>query len=106
MIKDYFRIKLRRIPHNCPEKNGIVERFHLSLKTEAFKNVVPMGLHQSQRICREYQDYYNKYRPHQGICGKIPKRTDYNSRNKTKFFRKEHLGGKIFSFEPDILDAA
>ena len=41
MLRDYFRIKLRCIPYNSPEKNGRTERFHLSLKSEAFKNVVP-----------------------------------------------------------------
>ena len=60
MIKDYFKIKLRRVPYNSPESNGVTERFHLSLKTEAFKNVVPINLYQTQKVCREYQDYYTE----------------------------------------------
>ena len=36
-------------------------------KSKTFKNVVPMSLLQAQRISREYQDYYNYFRPHQGF---------------------------------------
>ena len=106
MLKDYFKIKLRRIPPNSPEKNGRTERFHLSLKSEAFKNVVPLGVYQTQKICREYQDYYNNYRPHQGIAGNIPNRFYSKAKNRVTFFRKEHLGGKIISLEPRLSLAA
>ena len=102
MLRDYFKIKLRRIPYNSPEKNGRTERFHLSLKTEAFKNVVPLELYQVQRLCREYQDYYNNYRPHQGIAGKIPKQLPSKQKNRLNFKKKEHLGGKIISFGPSL----
>ena len=106
MLQDYFRIKLRRVPYACPEKNGRTERFHLSLKTEAFNNVVPIGLYQAQRICREYQDYYNSHRPHQGINGKIPNKTKKMLKDKVRFVRKEHLGSKIISLEPYLNVAA
>ena len=106
MIKDYFYIKLRRIPYKSPEKNGVVERFHLSLKTEAFDNVVPVNLEQAQRICSEYRDYYNHYRPHQGIQGKAPEQLYQWPKNRTGFIQKKHLGGKITSFESETLAAA
>ena len=35
MLRDYFRIKLRRIPYRSPNLNSKIERFHLSLKMEA-----------------------------------------------------------------------
>ena len=44
-----------------------------SLKSEAFKDVIPLNLLQAQRISREYQNYYNHYRPHQGLHGKNTK---------------------------------
>ena len=72
MLRNYYRIKLRRTPYQSPSKNGRVERFHLSLKSEAFRNVVPINLEQAQRVCTEYKKYYNHHRPHQGIAGKIP----------------------------------
>ena len=102
MLKDYFNIRLRRIPFGKPYKNGITERFHLSLKSEGFKNVVPINLLQAQRIVREYQDYYNKFRPHQGIFGEIPDKTTKNPQSKGSFQKIEHLGGKITSFERKV----
>ena len=47
-------------------------RFHLSAEYGPFDNVVPINLEQAQRICSEYRDYYNHYRPHQEIQGKAP----------------------------------
>ena len=72
MLWDYFRIKLKRIPYSSPEKNGRVERFHRSLKLEAFENLIPINLSQAQRICNQYKQYYNEHRPHQALSGKIP----------------------------------
>ncbi len=106
MLKDYFKIKLKRIPYNAPHKNGVVERFHGSLKSEAFKNVIPINLLQAQRISREYQNYYNHYRPHQGLHGKIPRTSSKHSQTQVNFNKKEHLGGKITSFEPNIANIA
>ena len=106
MLKNYFRIKLRRIPYKSPTKNGRVERFHLSLKSEAFKDVVPINIQQTQRICAEYKKYYNDHRPHQGISGKIPERPDQKRKDRTRFTRNEHLGGKITSFNPAAMATA
>ena len=105
-VLKYLEINLRRIPPNSPEKNGRTERFHLSLKSEAFKNVVPLGVYQTQKVCREFQDYYNNYLSHQGIAGNIPNRFHSKSKNRIKFFKKEHLGGKITSLEPNFTLAA
>ena len=106
MLKDYFKIKLRRIPYRSPEKNGTVERFHRSLKTEAFSNVVPINLQQTQRICSEYKKYYNYYRPHQGISGKIPSNNDRLPKKPKKFSRNKHMNEKIVSFDPICNTAA
>ena len=106
MLKDYFRIKLKRIPYQSPHKNGKVERFHLSLKSEAFRNVIPINIEQSQRICTEYKKYYNHHRPHQGISGNIPEELNQKQKNRSKFILHRHLGGKITSLEPDLLAAA
>ena len=106
MLKDYYRIRLRRIPIRSPEKNGTIERFHQSLKNEAFDNVVSINLRQTQRVCSEHKTYYNQHRPHQGISGKVPKIPQQNPKNPIKFFRNRHLYGKITSFDHQSLTAA
>ena len=80
-------------------QNGITERFHRSLKTEAFKGTVPISLAQARKISNEYRNYYNHHRPHQGIQGEIPKKSNETPKVKADFIKKEHLGGKITSFE-------
>jgi len=99
MLMNYFGMKLKRTPYKSPHKNGITERFNLSLKVEAFENVVPINVYQSQRICRMFQDYYNFYRPHQGIKGNIPCNITKKLCSRIKFVKKDHLGGKIISLE-------
>ena len=100
MMYDYFDVKVKQTPIKSPQKNGRVERFHLSLKTEAFHNVVPINLEQTIRLCSQYQRYYNENRPHQGINGAIPAMIVKEVPQSTlKFERKKHLGGKIISLE-------
>ena len=96
----------RNLHYQSPSKNGRVERFHLSLKSEAFRNVVPINLEQAQRVCTEYKKYYNHHRPHQGIAGKIPGNSNQKQTKCTKFILHKHLGGKITSFDPNLLSAA
>ena len=92
--------------YTLPNSLLSIERFHLSLKSEAFDNVIPINLQQTQRVCSGCRKYYNHYRPHQGISGKIPKRPFQILKNQTNFARNEHLGGKIISFDPDFNLAA
>ena len=106
ILKDYFGVKLRGIPFRYPQANGHVERFHLSLKSEGFRNIVPINLKQSQRICSEYKKYYNHHRTHQGIAGKIPAKENKLLDKRLKFIKTKHLGGKIISFDPDLRAAA
>ncbi len=86
MMKEYFGTKVLKIPIKKPMLNGRVERFHLSLKNEAFENVIPINLNHTQRICSSYKDYYNKYHPHQGIDGQIFRSDQKISKEKTRIF--------------------
>jgi len=87
--------------------NGRIERFHLSLKREAFENVVPINLSHKIKICRSYLYYNNKSRPHQGINGEIPSKIKQGKPENRMPFRKiKHLSGKIPSFGSVIAVAA
>ena len=101
MMEDFFRISVKQTPYKQPWKNGRVERQHLSIKDEAFRNVTPINLKQAQRICNEYLDYHNNYRPHQGINSSIPSISNsYRPKDRLTFNKKNHLNGQIISFEP------
>ncbi len=99
-MKSYFGMKVKPIPIKSPTKNGITERFHLSLKREGLKNIAFLSLEQSRQACINYQKYYNEYRPHQGIKSNIPNSKNSFPKTKSDFYKKEHLNGRFTTLEP------
>jgi putative transposase len=59
-------------PIRTPQANGICERFIGSLKWECLDYMLILQDHQLNRLVREYVEYYNQARPHQGIEQQIP----------------------------------
>ncbi|MDB9787124.1 integrase core domain-containing protein [Bacteriovoracaceae bacterium] len=99
MLEEFYGTKVRKIPYKKPEYNGRVERFHFSLKSEGFNYVVPITLLQTQRICSAYRAYYNNFRNHQGLDGKIPALNGEFPENRIDFSERKHLNGAITTFE-------
>ena len=85
---------------------GKVERLNLSLKTEAFKNVIPINLEKTIERCRSYQDYYNGHRPHQAINGNTPGLKENLVSFRSKFTQKSHIGKSITTFEIEKIAVA
>ena len=67
-----FEIDVIRIPKGAPWCNGIVERFHFSLKRETLGRVILKDDSHVNTLCKRYQRYFNRWRAHQGINGEIP----------------------------------
>ena len=67
-----FEIDILRIPKGAPWCNGVVERFHLSLKKEIFSRISLKDDLHAISLCNHYQKYFNTGRPHQSIEGKTP----------------------------------
>jgi len=107
MMKSFYGTKVTQIPYKQPWKNGRTERFHLSLKKEAFTNIIALTLDQTQDICLKFKEYYNHYRCHQSLDGNVPsQRINKTQISFNQFCRKKHLDGKITTFEPIQLQAA
>ncbi len=101
MLKEYYGTTVKRTPIKSPWNNGVVERFNLSLKREVFNTITPVSIEQTNRVCRDYQNYFNEHRPHQGLEGSMPSFiTQKRLENKVRFNKKFHLHGKIMTFEP------
>jgi putative transposase len=64
-------IAIERIKHGHPEQNGRHERMHLTLKKEATKPAAANVLQQQARFYA-FLDRYNRDRPHQALCLKVP----------------------------------
>jgi transposase InsO family protein len=66
------RIEVLRTPVRAPRANAICERFLGSVRRECLDHVLLFHEHHLGRVLREYVDYFNHARPHQGINQAIP----------------------------------
>ena len=104
LILEEFGAKSIKTESQSPWQNGFIERFHLSLKTEILSRVSLIDGFQVLDLCLSYQDFYNKMRPHQGICGQIPDQAVL-ANSKTLDFenmlirKTKTLGGLVTNFQ-------
>jgi transposase InsO family protein len=52
-----------------PDMNAYAERFVRSIRQECLDHFIIFTQTQLRRVIGSYIDYYNNYRPHQGLCG-------------------------------------
>jgi putative transposase len=64
-------IDVLKTPVRAPKANAICERFIGSVRRECLDHVIILSERHLQRLVRDYVDYFNHVRPHQGI-GRIP----------------------------------
>ena len=67
-------IEILKMPYRAPKANAVCERFLGSVRRECLDHLLIVGERQLHRVVREYVDYFNQARPHQGIAQKIPGR--------------------------------
>jgi transposase InsO family protein len=81
-------IKVLKTPIAAPKANGICERFFRSLRQECLDHFLILNERHLTHVIKEYAQYYNTLRPHQGIKQQIP------------FVPVQSIspGGKIISF--------
>jgi transposase InsO family protein len=65
-------IEVLKIPYRAPKANAICERFLGSVRRECLDHILVLGELHLYRVIREYVEYFNHTRPHQGIEQKIP----------------------------------
>jgi putative transposase len=64
-------IDVLKTPVRAPKANAICERFIGSVRRECLDHVIIFSERHLRRLVRDYVDYFNHIRPHQGI-GRIP----------------------------------
>ena len=69
-------IKELRTPYWAPRANGICERYMGSLRRECLNHTLILNDRHLLRIVKEYNNYFNQERPHQGIGQQIPDHYD------------------------------
>ena len=83
-------IQVLKTPYRAPKANAMCERFLGCVRRECLDHILVLGEQHLYRVIREYVDYFNGVRPHQGIGQQTPERaTTVPEKNKT---------GKIIAF--------
>jgi putative transposase len=65
-------IEVLRTPFGAPKANAICERFLGSVRRECLDHFLVLSERHLHRVMKEYQEYFNRARPHQGIGQRIP----------------------------------
>jgi transposase InsO family protein len=65
-------IEVLMTPYRAPKANAICERFLGSLRRECLDHLLFVGDRHLDRVIKEYVEYFNRARPHQGIGQRIP----------------------------------
>ncbi len=72
MIFQSIGVEIKRLPPFTPQMNARMENFIRALKTECLDKIVVRSEAELRITVTEYLEYWNHYRPHEGIGGKIP----------------------------------
>ena len=60
-------IEVPKMPYRAPKANAICEQCMGSLRRECLDHLLVVGDRQLHRVIKEYVEYFNRARPHQGI---------------------------------------
>jgi hypothetical protein len=69
-------IDVLKTPYRAPKANAICERFLGSLRRECLNHFLILVEEHLYRVVKEYTQYFNRARPHQGIEQRIPCRPE------------------------------
>jgi putative transposase len=61
-----------RTAYRAPKQNAMCERFLGSVRRECLDHLLVLGEAHVRRVLREYVQYFNHDRPHQGLAQRIP----------------------------------
>ena len=88
-----------RTPYRAPRANGVCERYMGSLRRECLDHTLIINNRQLTRVVREYTNYFNQDRPHQGISQRVPNFYDRPISNPTGIIlSRAILGGLHHSY--------
>ena len=65
-------IEVLRTPHGAPKAHAICERFLGSVRRECLDHSLILSERHLHRVMKEYGEYFNHARPHQGLGQRIP----------------------------------
>ena len=82
-------------PPKAPQANSIAERWIRSVRNESLDHILIFNEMHLRSVLKEYADYYNERRPHQGLDQRMPVMLTVPSENKGPIRCRDVLGGVI-----------
>jgi putative transposase len=90
-------IKILHTPYQAPEANSYAERWVRSVGEECLDHILVFNENYLRNVLKEYTNYYNHDRPHQGIKQNFPvSRSRRNSEGPIR--QRDILGGIIHDY--------
>jgi transposase InsO family protein len=88
-----------KTPYQAPKANAVCERCIGSIRRECLDYTLVLHQKHLNRVVREYADYFNHSRPHQGIGQRIPARYgESNPAQPGRIIATPMLGGLHHSY--------
>jgi putative transposase len=98
-------IEIIQTPYRAPRANAFAERWIRSAREECLDRLLIMSEAHLRRVIREYLDYYNRARPHQGIKQRCPIPIEHAHKEGPVKCRNV-LGGIIHDYHRECQEAA
>lgn len=92
-------VKILKTPIEAPKANSICERFLGSVRREALDHLLIVNERQLSRILKAYVEYFNQFRPHQGIGQAIPQPKQNDAPLDGKVISFPVMGGLHYHYE-------
>ncbi len=104
-VADDTAIKILKTPFQAPNANAICERLMRSIRQECLDHFLILNEGQLSKILKKYVEYFNHYRPHQGISQETPIKPGSITRSGGKIVALPVLGGLHHYYERVALSA-
>ncbi|MST96662.1 transposase [Victivallaceae bacterium BBE-744-WT-12] len=93
----------KRLPPFCPMMNSRCENFIRALKTECMDKIIFRTRKQIRLAVTEFLEYWNHYRPHEGLGGKMIQ--PYPQNPGGNLVEVSFLGGLLHGYKREALAA-
>ena len=90
-----YGIKVIRLPPYSPNLNAYAERWVRSIKEDCLNYVLPLDEGFLRAVVRDYVEFYNQERPHQGLNNRFLPVNEEQADSEAPVKVKERLGGLL-----------
>jgi putative transposase len=90
-------IKGMLTPYRAPNANAYAERWVRSVREECLDHLLLINERHAEHVLREYGQYYNRARPHQGLRQQIPEAVHQHP-DQGAVRRRDVLGGLLHDY--------